>query len=91
VDPRDLDSTAPTAPIWAGLAPGVHQSGEVSRTGQITKKGSSLLRWILTVCAHGAVKVPGPLRARYERLKSRKGPGKALVAIAHKILRNLGP
>lgn len=74
---------------WAGLVPSVHQSGEVSRTGHITKRGSSLLRWILVVCAQAAVKVPGPLRRMYQKLKSRKGSGKAIVAVAHKMLRTM--
>jgi transposase len=72
---------------WAGLVPSVHQSGDVSRTGRITKRGSPLLRWILVVCAHAAVKMPGPLKDTYMRLKPKKGETKAIVAVAHKMLR----
>ncbi len=72
---------------WAGLAPSVHQSGDVARTGRITKAGSPLLRWILVVCAHATVKVPGPLRDFYLRLKRTKGDNKAVVAVAHRMLR----
>ncbi len=74
---------------WAGIAPSVHQSGEVSRTGHITKRGSPLLRWILVVCAHAAIKAPGPLQDVYRRLQRKKGAQKAIVAVAHKMLRNM--
>jgi transposase len=74
---------------WAGLVPSVHQSGDVVRTGRITKRGSPLLRWILVLCAHAAIKAPGPLQRTYRRLRPRKGHGKAIVAVAHAMLRTM--
>lgn len=72
---------------YAGLVPSVRQSGSEIHTGHITKRGPSLLRWILVVCANVAVRVAGPLRRLYLKLKDRKGHGKAIVAVAHKLLR----
>ncbi|MFQ5885457.1 MAG: IS110 family transposase [Thermoplasmata archaeon] len=72
---------------YAGLVPSVRCSGSEVHTGHITKRGPSLLRWILSVCANAAIKVAGPFKVLYNRLKDRKGYGKAIVAVAHKLIR----
>jgi transposase len=77
--------TAKRLASWAGLAPSVRQSGDRARTGHITKKGSSLLRWILEMCATAAVKMNTPSRRVYAHLK-RKGHGIAVTAVARKML-----
>lgn len=41
-----------------GLAPRVAQSGNSLRTGHIHKQGPKAMRWIMTSCAHAAVKAP---------------------------------
>jgi transposase len=71
---------------YAGLVPRVHSSGKTHYTGHITKAGRSTLRWILVQAAHRAVKVPGPLRDFYLRLKAKKGAKVAIVAVARKLL-----
>jgi len=71
---------------YAGLATRVHSSGKTHYTGHITKAGRSTLRWILVQVAHRAVKVPGPLREFYLRLKAKKGARVAIVAVARKLL-----
>lgn len=71
---------------YAGLVPRVMQSGAVSRTGHIHKEGPRALRWILTVCAHSAIKSPGKFQNLYRRLQRRIGTGKAIVAVAHRLV-----
>jgi transposase len=71
---------------YLGLDPKVKQSGEApARSGRISKRGSCSARWALVEAAWTAVLQPGPLHAFYERLRARKGHGKAIVATARKL------
>ena len=71
---------------YLGLDPKVRQSGEApARSGRISKRGSASARWALVEAAWTAVLAPGPLHAFYERTKSRRGHGKAIVATARKL------
>lgn len=71
---------------YLGLDPKVRQSGEApARSGRITKRGSASARWALVEAAWSVVKQPGPLRAFYERVRGRRGHGKAIVATARKL------
>jgi transposase len=72
---------------WAGLAPSVHQSGNVEFHGRITKRGSSILRWALGEAAHVAVQRDERMRAFYLRVAARRGNQKATVAVACKMLK----
>jgi transposase len=71
---------------YAGLAPSTRESSGKTKTGRITKQGSPWLRWISVQCAMTAVRYDQRLRTFYERLKSRKGSVKAIVATAKEIL-----
>jgi transposase len=71
---------------YLGLDPRVKQSGETPvRSGRISKRGSPAARWALVEAAWTAVLQPGPLHGFYERIRSRKGHGKAIVATARKL------
>jgi transposase len=71
---------------YLGLDPRVRQSGDQpARPGRISKRGSSSARWALVEAAWSVVGQPGPLRAFYERIKARRGHGKAIVATARKL------
>jgi transposase len=71
---------------YLGLDPKVRQSGEApARSGRISKRGSANARWALVEAAWSVVKQPGPLRAFYERVRGRRGHGKAIVATARKL------
>ncbi|MFZ0381654.1 MAG: IS110 family transposase [Solirubrobacteraceae bacterium] len=71
---------------YLGLDPKVRQSGEApARSGRISKRGSASARWALVEAAWSVVKQPGPLRAFYERIRGRRGHGKAIVATARKL------
>ena len=71
---------------YLGLDPRVKQSGEgPARSGRISKRGSPAARWALVEAAWTTVLQPGPLHSFYERIKARRGHGKAIVATARKL------
>ncbi len=71
---------------YAGLGARIHDSGQVRRTGRITKAGRRDLRYIMVEAAHSASRWHGHWRAEFTRLRARVGHRKALVAIARKLL-----
>ena len=71
---------------YLGLDPRVRQSGsEPAKSGRISKRGSASARWVLVEAAWSVVGQPGPLHAFYERIRARRGHGKAVVAVARKL------
>jgi len=71
---------------YRGLNPRVKQSGaQPASHGRITKPGRAHARGMLVEAAWAAVKTPGPLRAFYERIRSRRGMQVAVVATARKL------
>jgi transposase len=72
---------------WAGLAPSLHQSGNVEYHGSITKQGSRTLRWIIVEAARVAVNHDTKMRSFHERVKHRRGDQKATIAVANKMLK----
>ncbi len=71
---------------YLGLNPRVRQSGGAPAShGRITKHGRAHARGMLVEAAWVAVKTPGPLRAFYERIRSRRGMQVAVVATARKL------
>jgi transposase len=71
---------------WAGLCPGNNESAGKRKSGR-TRKGSEWLRAGLTESAKAAARTKGTyLSAHYHRIKGRRGPGIATVAVAHSIL-----
>ena len=71
---------------WAGLSPGTEESAGVQRSGR-TKKGNRYLRRILTQAAWANSHCKdGYLRAVFHRVKARRGWGRAIVAVAHKLI-----
>ena len=71
---------------YLGLNPRVKQSGgQPASHGRITKQGRAHARGMLVEAAWVAVKTPGPLRAFFERVRSRRGMQIAVVATARKL------
>ena len=71
---------------YLGLDPRVRQSGDrPAYTGHISRQGPSHARGLLVEAAHAAVRVPGPLRAFYQRVRARRGSQIAVVATARKL------
>lgn len=71
---------------YAGLGPSVHDSGQTHRTGKITKEGRREIRTTMVEAAWAAVRTHPYWRSQFERLRKRAGDGKAIVAIARKLL-----
>jgi len=72
---------------WMGLVPSVHQSGEKTRIGGVSGPGNKRLRWAMVESARTAVRHDERMRVFYERVKRRRGDGKAVVAVACKMLK----
>lgn len=71
---------------YFGIVPRVSNSNETERSGRITKRGSKLGRTTLVQCALIAKRYSPYLSRFYERIKSRRGTGKAIIALAKKFL-----
>jgi transposase len=71
---------------WAALCPGNNESAGKRKTGRIGK-GSSVIRYIMCECANSAWKTKSSLAAKYKSLMVRKSHNKAIIAIAHKMIR----
>jgi transposase len=71
---------------YAGLAPGVEQSGNKNRSKPITKEGRKELRWALVEVAWRAVRADPVWKRRFEELKGRKHPNDAITVVAHQLL-----
>jgi transposase len=71
---------------YAGLAPRVHQSGERSHTGALSKAGSRTLRWAAVEAAHAAWRPTNPWHHLYSDIARRAGKNPAKSAVARKIL-----
>ena len=72
---------------WAGLCPGQRQSGGKPGSGRI-RKGNPHLKEMLVEAASAAAKTKGSQFQRlYQRLAGRRGRKRALVAVAHRLLR----
>lgn len=71
---------------YFGIVPRVSNSNETEWQGHITKRGSKLGRTTLVQCTLIAIKYSPYLRTFYERIKSKKGSGKAIIATSKKLL-----
>lgn len=71
---------------YLGLNPSVRQSGPgPAHHGRITKQGRGHARGMLVEAAWAAARVPGPLRAFFQRVRTRRGQHVAAVATARKL------
>jgi transposase len=72
---------------WAGLCPGNNQSAGKRKSGH-SPVHKHHLKTILVEVAWSAVRKPGSYyKEKFHRLRSRRGPKKAIIAIAHRILK----
>jgi transposase len=71
----------------AGLAPRVKQSGQSSRSGELSKAGSRTLRWAAVEAAQSAWRPSNPWHRLYTDVKARTGKANpAKAAVARKLL-----
>lgn len=71
---------------YFGIVPRVQQSADTLHSGRITKRGSKLGRTTLVQCALIAQRYSPYLHEYYEKVKARRGTGKAIIATARKLL-----
>lgn len=71
---------------WAALCPGNNESAGKRKSGR-TGKGSSVIRYIMCECANSAWKTKSSLATKYRSLMVRKTHKKAIIALAHKMIR----
>jgi transposase len=71
---------------WAGICPGNDESAGKRRSNRL-RKGAPWLKTTLVQCAWAAVKKKNSyLQAQFYRIKVRRGPKKAIMAVAASIL-----
>jgi len=79
-------ATARRLAAWAGLAPGNYESAGKPK-GAAVRRGNVFLKSALFAAASAAVRTKGSYyRDKYNRLRARRGPVRALMAVAHKLL-----
>jgi transposase len=71
---------------YFGIVPRVSNSNETEHSGRIHKRGSKLGRTALVQSALIAANYSPYLKKFYERVKARRGAGKAIIALARKFL-----
>ena len=67
---------------YAGIVPRQDRSRNRDIRGHISKRGPSMLRFILVTASHTAIKKSKKLRAKYLSIVRRVGRNRAIVAIA---------
>lgn len=84
-DVNDFSSSKKLASYF-GIVPRVSNSNETQHSGRITKRGTKLGRTTLVQCGLIAKRYSPYLFAYHERVKRRRGSGKANIALARKLL-----
>jgi len=73
-----------------GIVPTSRDSADVKRRGKMTKDGSSIARWALSVMVDTVMQHNAPIREHYQSVKKRTGSGKlAHVSTMRKLTRML--
>lgn len=88
VEIADLNRFADAAHLhaYAGVIPSTHSSGDRTHHGKIVRAGNRWLRWAVVEAVWPAIRADFDLRRFYERLARNKGPNKAKVATARRLL-----
>ena len=71
---------------YFGMVPSVQQSNQSEHHGRITRAGNKLARTTLVQCALIAIRYHPTLKKFYQRIRERRGTGKAILATARKLL-----
>jgi transposase len=73
---------------WAGVCPGNNESAGKRQSGR-ARKGNPYVRRLLCEFAHSARRTTCAFKARFESLYLRRGHKRAIIALAHKLLRTV--
>jgi transposase len=73
---------------YFGVTPRLDQSGDSRRVGHISKKGPSVVRWVLVESSWKVIRYSPAIREFYERVRAGQKSRKkiAIVAVARKLL-----
>jgi len=73
---------------YFGMTPTLDASGRIERHGHISKRGPSVVRWVLVEAMHRAIRRCGGLEAQFDRVRRDKKDRykKAIVATGRKML-----
>lgn len=73
---------------WVGVCPGNNESAGKRKSGR-TGKGNPYVRRLLCEFAHAAGRTTCGFKSKFQALLIRRGHKRAIIAIAHKILRTI--
>jgi len=73
---------------WAGVCPGNNESAGKRKSGR-AGKGNPYVRRLLCEFAHSARRTTCVFKSKFEALHIRRGHKRAIIAIAHKLLRTV--
>lgn len=73
---------------FVGMTPRIDSSGDTTRIGGITKRGCTAVRAVIVQAAWAAVQSSKNhrLKLKYQELSARRGKGRAIVAVARRML-----
>lgn len=71
---------------WVGVCPGNNESAGKRKSGHV-RNGNVYVRRLLCEFAHAASRTKSVLKSKFHALKVRRGHKRAIIAIAHKMLR----
>lgn len=74
---------------YIGMIPMCHSSGEKDRTGDITKRGHTFLRWSLIQAAWKSIGNDPAMTLFYEENCKRMHGNKAIVKVARKLVNRI--
>ena len=84
----DVFASADRLASWVGICPGNNESAGKRKSGRI-RKGNPYARRLLCEFAHAASRTPSAFQGKYKTLVVRRGHKRAIVALAHKLLRTI--
>lgn len=84
----DMNAFASEAHLasWTGLCPGNNESAGKRKSGKV-RKGNPAIRYLLCEAANAARRTKSGLQGKYQSLVARKGHKKAIIAVAHKLIK----
>ncbi len=73
---------------WVGVCPGNNESAGKRKSGRV-RKGNLYVRRLLCKFAHAASRTRSVFKTKFQALTMRRGHKRAIIAIAHKLLRTI--
>ncbi len=84
----DVFGNADRLASWVGICPGNNESAGKRKSGRV-RKGNPYVRRLLCEFAHAASRTQSVFQSKFQSLIVRRGHKRAIVALAHKLLRTI--